>query len=281
MDRKVVALSAGDIAYAETGEGPTALFVHGVLVNADLWRHAMVQTSDLRRCVALDLPGHGASTLNAQADASLGGLAALLEEFSAALDLGAVDLVANDTGGAVAQVFAVTHPERIRTLTLTNCDVHDNFPPAAFAPLVELAKQGEFGPMVAAMAGDLGVARSEIGFAQGYQHPEELSDELLHSYLDPFVTDQGRALERILSEASADELVAIEPLLAKFRAPTQIVWGTGDLFFEPFWADRLQKMIPSVEQVTQVDGAMLFFPDERADELVPLLRHFWQAHLSW
>ena len=88
-----------------------------------------------------------------------------------------VDLVANDTGGAVAQVFAARYPERIRTLTLTNCDVHDNFPPEAFKPFVDLAESGEFGPMVAAMAADLALARSEVGFGMGYAHPEQLSDE--------------------------------------------------------------------------------------------------------
>ncbi len=85
------------------------------------------------------------------------------------LGLGQVDVVANDTGGAVAQVFAARYPHRIRTLTLTNCDVHDNFPPEIFKPFVALAEAGELGPMVAAMADDFEVARSEVGFGMGYE----------------------------------------------------------------------------------------------------------------
>ena len=88
---------------------------------------------------------------------------------------------------------AARFPHRIRTLTLTNCDVHDNFPPEPFEPFVALAQAGELGPMVAAMAGDLAVARSEVGFAQGYAHPETLPDELLASYLGPFVPTRARA----------------------------------------------------------------------------------------
>jgi hypothetical protein len=95
--------------------------------------------------------------------------------------------------------------------------VHDNFPPDAFKPLLALASSGEFGPMVAAMAGDLELARSEVGFGMGYEHPDQLSDEVLVSYLAPFVPDQGKALERVLTASSATELMAVEPLRQNCR----------------------------------------------------------------
>ena len=258
-----------------------ALFVHGVLVNADLWRNAMWDVADVRRCIAPDLPAHGASPAvrtSVRTTSPSNGLAAMLDELCGRLGLGQVDVVANDTGGAVAQVFAARFPRRIRTLTLTNCDVHDNFPPDLFKPFMALAETGEFGPLVAAMAGDLAVARSDVGFGQGYAHADQLSDELLESYLGPFVLDQGKGLERFLTASSASELMAVEPLLAGLHAPTQVAWGTGDVFFEPSWAERLAEMIPGVERVTLVPDAMLFWPDERAADLVPLLRDFWQAH---
>jgi len=163
-------------------------------------------------------------------------------------------------------------------LTLTNCDVHDNFPPEDFKPFVALAESGEFGPLVAAMAGDPVLARSEVGFGMGYAHPEQLPDEILASYLEPFVADQGKGLERLLTASSADDLMAIAPLLAELQAPTLVAWGTGDSFFEEAWADRLAAMIPGVERVTLVPDAMLYWPDERAADLVPLLRDFWSAH---
>jgi pimeloyl-ACP methyl ester carboxylesterase len=289
LPRQMVSLSCGDIAYVDQGDGngghdaPAALFVHGVLVNADLWRNVIWDVADVRRCIAPDLPAHGASAMweandGAAPDLSLNGLAAMLNELCAHLGLDQVDVVANDTGGAVSQVFAARFPERIRTLTLTNCDVHDNFPPEIFKPFIALAEAGEFGPMVAAMAGDTELARSEAGFGMGYAHPDDLPDELLTSFLGPFVADQGKAFERFLTASSATELVAIEPLLADFHAPVQVAWGTADIFFEPSWADRLADMIPGVERVTLVPDAMLFWPDERAADLVPLLRDFWEAH---
>jgi pimeloyl-ACP methyl ester carboxylesterase len=282
LPRRLVHLDRGDVAYVDHGDGaaPVALFVHGVLVNADLWRNVIWAVADARRCIAPDLPAHGATPVphDALADLSLNGLAAMLDELCERLEVDRVDLVANDTGGAVAQVFAARYPARIRTLTLTNCDVHDNFPPEAFKPFVALAESGEFGPMVAAMAGDLGLARSEVGFGMGYAHAEQLSDDVLASYLGPFVADQGKGLERVLTASTAAELIAAEPLLAELPAPAQVAWGTGDTFFGPEWAQRLADLLPGVEQVTLVPDAMLFWPDERAAELVGLLRDFWRAH---
>ena len=53
-----------------------------------------------------------------------------------------VDLVGNDSGGGIAQIFAALHPSRVRSLTLTDCDVHDNWPPEAFKPFLAMAAAG-------------------------------------------------------------------------------------------------------------------------------------------
>jgi pimeloyl-ACP methyl ester carboxylesterase len=284
LPRQTAPLRRGDVAYvdhrADDAEERAALFVHGVLVNADIWRNVMWEVGAMRRCIAPDLPAHGWTPVpeGDAVDLSLKGLADLLDELCEHLGLTQVDVVANDTGGAVAQVFAAHYPGRIRTLTLTNCDVHDNFPPEAFKPFVELAESGEFGPMVAAMAADPALARSEVGFGMGYAHPEQLSDAILASYLGPFVADQGKGLERLLTASSADDLMAVAPLLAELHAPTMVAWGTGDSFFAEEWADRLETMIPGVERVVLVPDAMLFWPDERAADLAPLLQDFWGAH---
>ncbi len=279
LERKTAEIDGERIAYVDAGEGgaPAAIFLHGVLVNADIWRNVIFDVADLRRCIAPDLPAHGGSPVpGADSDVSLTGLARMLDELCDRLGLDRVDVVANDTGGAIAQVFAAHFPQRIRTLTLTNCDVHDNFPPEAFRPFMEMAFAGEFGPLVAAMAGDRDLARSEMGLGTGYVQAGQLSDEVVDSYLAPFVADQGKGLERVLTAGSVDELTGIAPLLAQLTAPTQVAWGTADVFFGPEWAERLRELIPAVERVTLIPDAMLFWVDERAADLVPLLRDFWE-----
>ena len=69
----------------------------------------------------------------------------------------------------------------------------------------------------------------------------------------------------------------IEPALAQLDVPTLVVWGTADEFFELHWARWLRDTIPGVRQVVELPGAKLFFPDERADELAPLLTRHWAS----
>jgi pimeloyl-ACP methyl ester carboxylesterase len=185
--------------------------------------------------------------------------------------------VANDSGGAVAQVFAARHPERLRTLTLTNCDTHDNLPPEEFKATVELAERGEFAPLMA--AGDpVEMVRASLG--AGYERPEAISNEAILAYLgDPGRGhDLPREFERFLVSLRAADLIAAEPALKKLDVPTLVVWGTGDQFFELSWAYWLRDTIPGVTEVVEIEGAKLFFPDERADDLVPHLRRHWATH---
>ncbi|MEO3871937.1 hypothetical protein ABGB18_24250 [Nonomuraea sp. B12E4] len=47
------------------------------------------------------------------------------------------------------------------------------------------------------------------------------------------------------------------------------------VFFDVSWARRLQDKIPGVRGLVEIEGGRLFFPEERAAELVPHLRRFW------
>src|SRR5215468_7443094 len=109
-----VKTASGTIAYAEQGQGPVALFVHGVLLNGHLWRHQLAALSDIRRCTALDLLAHGDTKIAAEQDVSATANAKALREFLDALLVDQVDLVGNDSGGGIAQIFAAHHPGRVR-----------------------------------------------------------------------------------------------------------------------------------------------------------------------
>ncbi|WP_372665257.1 alpha/beta fold hydrolase [Amycolatopsis kentuckyensis] len=269
-----VSTASGDVSYTDVGEGPVALFVHGVGTNNLLWRKVVAELAGERRCVAPDLPGHGASPVTPEQDLSLNGLARLLEDFCESLELGEVDLVANDTGGAVAQVFAAHHADRLRTLTLTNCDTQGNLPPEAFRPVVELAERGKLAPLLVQLAADPERARAGA-LGGGYEHPEQLPSDVLAAFVRP-VGAEARQFERLLTEVRGEELDAIEPLLKEFRVPTLLVWGTGDPNFGVEWAYRFRDAVPGVTDVVEVPGAKLFFPDERPGDLVPHLRRHWR-----
>lgn len=276
--RHTAATRFGEISYLDLGAGPTALFVHGIATNAYLWRHVMDALSGQRRCIAIDLPLHGQSPVTAEQDLTLAALAAGLDDFCEVLGLTGIDLVANDTGGAIAQIFAARHPQRLATLTLTNCDTVGNLPPEDFKPIVELAAAGNLAPSAVAMLANLEAA-AQVSFASGYEHLDRIDRDVIRSYLQPcFGTiERARQFERLLVSLDVGDLQAVMPQLGELTVPTLVVWGTGDAFFDVSWAYWLRDTIPGTTRVVTVDGARLFFPEERPMDLVPHLEQHWAA----
>ncbi|WP_219470874.1 alpha/beta fold hydrolase [Nonomuraea rhizosphaerae] len=261
------------ISYVDEGEGPVALFVHGVGTSSYLWRNVIAELRGERRCVAIDLPLHGGSA--SREDLSIPALAESIEELCEGLGLDQVDLVANDTGGAAAQVFAVRHTKRLRSLTLTNCDVHTNTPPEAFKATVELAKTGQLAGLTATLL-DQPELLAQTAFGDGYQRMDDPADLVAH-FIRPILDkpDGPKAFERLLASIDAKYMVEIEPQLTVLAVPTLVVWGNDDPFFGIEWAHWLRDTIPGVKEVVEIEGGKLFFPDERAGDLVPHLRRFW------
>jgi pimeloyl-ACP methyl ester carboxylesterase len=140
--RRFAEVASGRIAYVERGDGPVALFIHGVPLNGYHWRHVIDRVQHRRRSIAIDLMGLGYSEIAPAQDVSFRAQARMIAEVIDKLGIDRVDLVGNDSGGAIAQIFAASHPERLRSLVLTNCDVHDGWPPPQVLPLIERARNG-------------------------------------------------------------------------------------------------------------------------------------------
>src|SRR6187402_3174933 len=142
--RRFAPLKFGNIAYVERGKGPAALFLHGFPVSSFQWRGAFDRLAGERRCVAADFLGLGFTQVapgqSCAPSQQVEMLAALLDSLS----ITNVDLFGNDSGGAVAQLFTVRYPQRVRTLLLTNCDVEPDSPPPALQPVLAAAREGKF-----------------------------------------------------------------------------------------------------------------------------------------
>lgn len=275
--RRSVATPSGRISYTESGAGPVALFVHGVLLNGHLWRHQLAQLSDLRRCIAVDLLAHGDTEIAPDQDVSVTANATMLRQFLDALQIDQVDLVGNDSGGGIAQIFAALNPERVRSLALTDCDAHDNWPPEAFKPFLALAAAGGLRGALDAMLADKDFYRSAQALGPAYEHPERLSDDSIETYLRPLVRSEQRTddFRRFLAAFDSRHTLAVEPQLRTLKAPTLIVWGTDDVYFDVEWSHWLADVIPGTRRRVELKGARLFFPEERAVEFNQELRAHW------
>ena len=271
--KRSVATASGRIAYAEAGSGPVALFVHGVLLNGHLWRHQLAALSDMRRCIALDLLAHGDTEITPDQDVSVTANATMLREVIDVLGIDKVDLVGNDSGGGIAQIFAALNPSRVRSLALTDCDVHDNWPPQAFKPFLEMAAAGGLRGTLDAMLADKNIYRSAQALGPAYEHPDRVTDETIETYLRPLV----RTEQRFLAAFDCKHTVAVETHLRTLKAPTLVAWGTDDVYFDVQWSHWLAKTIPGTRKRIELEGARIFFPEERASEFNGELRSHWLA----
>jgi pimeloyl-ACP methyl ester carboxylesterase len=279
--RRFVTTPYGDIACLVRGTGPAALFLHGFPLNADQWRDSVVALAPYRRCIAPDFLGLGFTRVaeNARVDpeTQVRMLVALLD----ALGVAAADVIANDSGGAVAQLLLAHHPERVRTLLLTNCDTEIESPPAAMRPVIELAKQGRFADeWLAPWLADPALARSAQGIGGlCYVNPAQPTDAALRSYFTPLLTSAKRK-QRLHQYAVALEnnaLTGIGPALRDSRAPVRVVWGVDDTIFSAAGADHLAQAFGNSRGVRRLENAKLFWPEERPDVIAAQARILWES----
>ena len=279
--RRYVATPFGRIACVERGSGPAALFLHGFPLNGFQWRGAMARLAPYRRCLAPDFLGMGytevADGQDCAPDAQVAMLVALLD----ALSIERVDVVANDSGGAVAQLLVARHPHRVRTLLLSNCDTEVECPPPALLPVIELAKQGRFvDDWLGAWHADHALARSSEGIGgMCYADPAHPTDEAIDTYFGPLLSTRRRkanahayavALER-------NALAGIGPALRRSPVPTRIVWGTADTIFSTASPTFLDNAFGASRGVRLLAGSKLFWPEERPDVIEEEALRLWHA----
>jgi pimeloyl-ACP methyl ester carboxylesterase len=272
---KEVQLSAGSIRYREHGSGAPIVFVHGLLVNGLLWRKVVPPLEPDFRCIVPDWPlGSHPVAMRPDADLSPPGLARLVDEFLEALELDGVTLVANDTGGAIAQIAAANHPARIGRLVLTNCDAFDNFLPPAFRPLQYAAKVP--GLLTAVMQGmRLDVLRRRAPGGFGWLIKKDLEGAPLAEWVRPFLSDRAirRDTVKVLKGISPGYTNEAADRLRSFDRPTMLAWAVEDRFFKLKFAERLAETIPGA-RLERIEDSYTFVAVDQPARTAQLIRTF-------
>ena len=237
-----VQLSQGTVQYLDLGDGPTLLFIHRVLVNGEMWRKVYRPLSAHFRCIVPTFPfGGHTEPMHENTDLSPLGVAKLITDFMAALDLKDVTVVACDTGGAFTQLVAAHHPERVGRLVLTNCDAFENFLPPVLRPFQTLFRLPGgaffFGLSVrlrsvqkllyallahAPLAPEVGT-----GYFKGFTHSQEVRRDAKKFFL--------RISNRYTLEAAEH--------FAEFRKPVLVAWGEDDWIFPLRFGERLAESV--------------------------------------
>ncbi len=269
-----VQLSQGTIRYQEDGSGPPVVFLHGALVDGRLWEPVVQRLRGRARCIVPELPlGSHELALRENADLSPHGLAALIADFLEVLDLRDVTLVGNDTGGGLAQLVAVRHPERLGRLVLTDCDAFENFPPKAFRPLVAAAKvPGALTVLLAPMK--LPAAR-RLPLAYGWLAKRPIPRDVMDGWTGRALQDAGvmRDLRKALAGLEPATLLDNAPKLTGFAKPVLLAWAREDRFFPVAHAHRLAAIFPDA-RVAEIGDAYTFVSWDQPDRVAELIGDF-------
>jgi pimeloyl-ACP methyl ester carboxylesterase len=249
------------------------VFVHGLLVNANLWRKVVPRLAPDFRCVSLDMPLGSHELTMPDADLKPIGLANLIADSIEAAGLEDVTLVGNDTGGGLSQLVVTQRPERIGRLVLTSCDAYDNFPPRFFqivlAPaLIPGAARFVFAP--------LRLRRMrELPIAFGWLMHSELEQDAGDSYVLPALTSGAVAddVRRAMRGIHRRYTLAAAERFGEFQRPVLIAWSRDDRFFPLEHAERLAKDF-SDARLEWIDRSRTFSPEDRPERLAELIAGF-------
>ena len=279
QERRFADTAFGRIAYIDKGTGPAALFLHGFPLSSFQWRGAIERLSPYRRCLAPDSMGLGYTEPAPGQSVTPAAQVEMIAAFLDRLGIQQIDLIANDSGGAVAQLFVAKFPRRTRTMLLTNCDVETDSPPSALLPIIDLARAGLYPELLLEpWLRHKDLARSATGLGGiCYSNPTHPTDAALDQYLRPLVASPERKalVNRYTLGLTPNPLEGIASQLRQCTVPTRIVWGMSDTIFSTRSPDYLAAILPRFLGIRRIDQAKLFFPEEYPDLIAQEARLLW------
>lgn len=270
-----VQLDAGRITYVDRGAGPPILLVHGAFSNAHTWRKVIEPLSASCRCIAPSLPlGGHTLPLNANADLTPPGIAALLAQFVDALGLNDVIVVGNDTGGAYAQIFAAAYPEKVSGLVLSNADSFEVFPPKPFAPLKSAVRIPGFTFMLALLLRIKPLLTSSL--VLGLLSHKLSNDEARKLYVNGYIENSRVRADfaKMVKGWSTKYTFEAAEKLKTFDKPVLLIWGADDRKLFPLELGRRLCAIFANARFEAVNGSLTYVQEDQPDKFVEILTSF-------
>lgn len=279
-DPRTVRLRSGTVRYHERGVGPALVFVHGYLVNANIWRKLVPLLADDFRCITPDWPlGSHQTPMNRDADLTPTGIANLIAEFLDTLDLDDVTLIGNDSGGAYSQIAAAEHPHRIGKLVLASCETPEcTWPPTPGG--FSLLKTAATTPLThRALYQVLRLPRSwRWRNTYGWLAKYPIDAPTMTSYVRPVLAHSAiRADGRkaISSVGSRHSRRAAERLVRHFRQPVLLAWAAEDHVFPLAHARRYAAALNA--ELRTIDDSYTYLSEDQPARLAEVL-NCWCSH---
>lgn len=263
-----------ELAYVDEGQesGPVLLMVHGLGGYIKNWYFTIDALSENYRCIAIDLPGYGLSTMKyfpKYEEDYLGFFAEIVHSFVKALDLKDVTLIGHSMGGQVSIITALNRPLWLQNLVLASPAGFETFKDHEAKALIN------YGSASAIMSHDEAQVRAAYA-ANFVQMPTSITEEMIQDRLlarnQNWFSDYAKVREFGVRGMLGHP---IRTELRDVSFPTLVVFGAEDLlipnrFFHPSLTvdsvlqvgknipDVTLKKIPDAGHMLQLDNASAF-----------------------
>ena len=271
-----ITLSHATVRMFESGpsDGPPVVFVHGLLVNADLWQHVVPRLAEAgMRAFAVDWPLGSHDIPVPDADLTPPGVADMVAELLEVLGLRDVTVVGNDSGGAITQILITRNPERVGRVVLTPSDSFEKFFPPLFAALPIAARVPGAAKVLTQALRARWVQRLPIGF--GWLTKRPMPDEVVDSFLRPS-RERSEILEdtrRFLRTVHKRHTLEAAEKLGEFKRPVLLAWAREDRVFPISLAERLAAILPDAT-IAPIADSLTFVPLDQPEVLANLIVEF-------
>jgi len=265
---KIVEIEGNSIEYEDFGKGNPILFIHGAFSSGKTWRKVIPGLSKHFQCIVPEWPfgGHKIPIAN-KLDFTPTGIADLIAKFLKTLDLQNVLIVANDTGGAYAQIFTAKYGENVSHLILSNCEGFEIFPPKKFKSLKSMVK----------VPGYLYLLSKVFSYKPSLQWDMTLKkEELFDLYVKHFVANKliRRDFKKLAMEWHPKYTQKASEELKEFNRPVLILWGGDDSELFPIELGRRLNAIFSNSTFVEIENSKTYVQEDNPEVFVDSIKQF-------
>jgi pimeloyl-ACP methyl ester carboxylesterase len=242
------------VAWTDLGRGDPVILLHGIPTWSYLYNEVIPLLSETARVVAPDFLGHGYSDKRDFFDRSLRAQTEMILRFMDRLGLDRASFVGHDTGGGVALIMAIEHPERVNRLVLTNVVAYDSWP---IDDMIALGNPNWRGKTPKEVADFLA-----SGLPDGIYNHDRLTEAFKTGILAPYSNEEGKiSIIRNASALNTNHTTMLVERHGEIAAPTLCLWGVHDPWQTIRDGERLAREIPNARLV-RVENASHWIPHD-------------------
>jgi pimeloyl-ACP methyl ester carboxylesterase len=210
-----------DIAYTDVGEGDPVVLLHGIPTWSFLYHDVIPRLTPHCRVLAPDFLGHGYSDRRDRFDRSLVAQTQAVLRLLDELGIPRATFIGHDTGGGVALIAAIEHPERVERLVLTNTVAYDSWPIGDMVALGDPRWRSKDPAEIAEFVAS--------GLSDGIHRKARLTSDFREGIVAPYSDEEGKiSLIRNASALNTNHTTELIDRHGEIAAPTLVLWGIHD-----------------------------------------------------